>query len=147
MGKPQFKEILSSTFDNMVSMFSVKEERELRKNLPSDITINEVKILYAILSAKSRSTPTVVSKKLNVTKGTLTTNIDKLVNKGYVVRMISGSDARVTYLILTKEGKDAVSIYKDFHDSLIDSVDKKLDAYEKSLLLIALSKIQDVLYE
>ena len=147
MGKPQFKEILSSTFDNMVSMYSLKEERDLRKSLPADITINEVKILYAIVSSKSRPTPTIVAKKLNVTKGTLTTNIDKLVNKGYVVRMVSGSDARVTYLILTKDGKEAVAIYQEFHDSFIDAIDKKLDPYEKSLLLIALSKIEDVLYE
>ena len=147
MGKPQFKEVLSSTFDNIMTMLSVKEERELKKKLPVDLTVNEAKILYSIISAKSRPTPTVVAKKLNVTKGTLTTNIDKLVNKGYVVRMISGSDARVTYLILTKLGKEAVAIYQDFHDSIIDAVDKKLDAYEKSLLLIALSKIEDILYE
>lgn len=146
MGKPQFKEILSSTFDNIMSMLSLKEERDLRKKLPQDLTINEAKILYSIVSAKSRPTPTIVSKKLNVTKGTLTTNIDKLVNKGYVVRMVSGSDARVTYLILTKSGKDAVAIYEEFHDALINQVDKNLDAYEKSLLLIALSKIEDVLY-
>lgn len=147
MGKPQFKEVLSSTFDNIMTMLSVKEERELKKKLPVDLTVNEAKILYSIISAKSRPTPTVVAKKLNVTKGTLTTNIDKLVNKGYVVRMISGSDARVTYLILTKLGKEAVAIYQDFHDSIIDAVDIKLDAYEKSLLLIALSKIEDILYE
>lgn len=147
MGKPQFKEILSSTFDNLMAMLSRKEERDLKQLLPSDLTINEVKILYTIVSAKSKPTPTIVSKKLNVTKGTLTTNMDKLVNKGYVVRMVSGNDARVTYLILTQSGKSAVSIYQEFHDQLIDSVDKKLDAYEKSLLLIALSKIEDILYE
>lgn len=147
MSRPQFKEVLSNTFDNVMFLLSKKEERDLKASLPSDLTINEVKILYAIVLSKSRPTPTLIAKRLNVTKGTLTTNIDKLVKKGYVMRMESSSDARVTYLILSESGKSAVEIYIDFHDSIIDAVDDKLDAYEKSLLLIALSKIEDVLYD
>ena len=106
----------------------------------SDITNNDMHIIEAvgISDPKTRSE---IAKKLNVTVGTLTTNMNGLEKKGYIVRERSSEDKRVVYAILTERGKKAFYHHRDFHKNMIRSVVGDLDDDEKRLLYKCLKKL------
>lgn len=88
------------------------EERNLKK-CGVELSMNDVHILENIHKA-SDNTMSHVAGRLMVTQGTLTTNVSKLINKGYVVRYKDENDKRIVRLKVTEKAKDVLKI----HDSV-----------------------------
>lgn len=145
--KKTFQEVFKTTLDNILLQWDKKLDREVTNNLPPHISLNDAKIMYCINSCAEKINMTQLLKLLNVTKGTLSVNIDKLSQKGYLLKESGVNDARATYLILTQKGVEIANLYEQNLHSIVSSIDENLNAYEKSLLLIALSKVEDILYE
>ena len=61
-----------------------------------------------------------VAKILNVTMGTLTTAVKKIIEKGFLIKERSKKDQRVFYLKLTEKGHEALKIHEQFHRELAD---------------------------
>lgn len=99
-----------------------------------DISNNDMHIIEAI-GLGSDSTMSVVAKKLGITAGSLTTSVNSLVNKKYVVRERSESDRRVVYIRLTEKGRRAYRHHEDFHMQMTDAVIQSLDENEIPVLL------------
>lgn len=99
-----------------------------------DISNNDMHIIEAI-GLGSDSTMSVVAKKLGITAGSLTTSVNSLVNKKYVVRERSETDRRVVYIRLTEKGRRAYRHHEDFHMQMTDAVIQSLDENEIPVLL------------
>lgn len=99
-----------------------------------DISNNDMHIIEAI-GLGSDSTMSVVAKKLGITAGSLTTSVNSLVNKKYVIRERSESDRRVVYIRLTEKGRRAYRHHEDFHMQMTDAVIQSLDENEIPVLL------------
>lgn len=99
-----------------------------------DISNNDMHIIEAIGPGED-STMSVVAKKLGITAGSLTTSVNSLVNKKYVVRERSETDRRVVYIRLTEKGMKAYRHHEDFHMQMTDAVIKSLDEKEIPILL------------
>ena len=69
-----------------------------------DITNNDMHIIEAI-GVSGKTTMSVVAKKMKITAGSLTTAVNGLVNKKYVMRARGEEDRRVGYIWLTEEGE------------------------------------------
>ena len=80
---------------------------------------------------------------MGVTVGTLTTNMNGLEKKDYIVRERSTTDKRVVYITLTERGKKAFFHHRDFHKNMIKSVVVGLDDDEKRLLYRCLIKLDN----
>ena len=61
-----------------------------------------------------------VAKILNITVGTLTTAVKKIIEKGFLVKERSKKDQRVYYLKLTEKGYEALKIHEQFHYELAE---------------------------
>lgn len=107
-----------------------------------DISNNDMHIIEAI-GPGADSTMSMVAKKLGITAGSLTTSVNSLVNKKYVVRERSESDRRVVYIRLTKKGRRAFLHHKDFHMQMTDAVIQSLDADEIPVLLKTLNSLSE----
>ncbi|WP_312650267.1 transcriptional regulator, SarA/Rot family [Proteiniclasticum sp.] len=128
-------ELLVDLFHDILEI----EEKSLRES-GSDLTITEMHTIHAVGEERPR-TMTEVSRDLNITMGTLTTGVDKLIKKGYLVRKRSEEDKRVVLVELTEKGIEARRMHDSFHQDMISSVIEALDDGEEEVLIQALNKL------
>ena len=89
-------ETLVKLFNNIMSI----EEKAVITEEYKDITNNDMHIIEAIGIEEPRRMSD-IAKRLDVTMGTLTTNMNSLEDKGYIVRERSTADKRVVLVVLT----------------------------------------------
>lgn len=99
-----------------------------------DITNNDMHIIEAVGIEEPRRMSE-IAKRLGVTVGTLTTNMNSLEDKGYIVRERSKTDKRVVLVVLTPKGKKAYYHHKDFHKDMIKAIVNGLDEEEMKVMI------------
>lgn len=122
------------------------EENELRKSKFNDLTMREMHAIHAI-SMYDHKSASEVAKELHLTPGTLTAMVDRLVRKGYVKRLRSEDDRRVIRLGLTKKGRVIYRAHEAFHNMMVRSFLKDLDATEIKTIEKALWSLEQFLRE
>jgi len=105
-----------------------------------DITNNDMHIIEAVGIGDPRKMSE-IARMLAVTVGTLTTNMNGLEKKEYIVRERSTEDKRVVYVTLTEKGRKAFFHHRDFHKDMIKSAVTGLDDSEKRTLYKCLEKL------
>lgn len=128
-------DLLVDLFHNILEI----EERSLRDS-GSDLTITEIHTIDAVGDSEPK-TMTEISRSLKVTMGTLTTGVDKLIKKGYLIRKRTEEDKRIVLVELTEKGIKAKKLHDAFHQEMIDSVISHLDPTEEELLVQSLQKL------
>ncbi|MGD9568370.1 MAG: MarR family winged helix-turn-helix transcriptional regulator [Sedimentibacter sp.] len=116
------------------------EEKCLKIGEFSDLSITEMHVIDNIGINRER-TMSDTAKDLRITSGTLTTAIDNLIKKGYVIRERSEKDRRVVKIKLTENGIAAYHSHEDFHKDLVISALQQLDANEEELLIKVMTNI------
>ena len=112
----------------------------------SDLSVTENHIIEAI--GKDREmTMTEVAKQLEITVGTLTTAINRLIKKEYVERRRIEEDRRVVLIKLTNRGERAIDCHAKFHEDMIESIIKELPENEEVILITALKKMTNFFEE
>jgi len=111
-----------------------------------DISNNDMHIMEAIGVEEPRRM-TDIAKRLHVTTGTLTTNMNSLEKKGYIIRNRSDEDKRVVLVMLTEKGRKAFFHHRNYHWNMIRTINKGLDKEEKEVLVRCLEKVNRFLDE
>lgn len=124
----------------------VTEEEALLKGHFSNLSKTEMHTLATIGPYEKRSMGETAAK-LNITTGTLTVAIDRLVRKKYVRRERAENDRRVVLLSLTREGKIAYRLFWKFHTLLVNGMVADLAMDERKQLLDALLNIDSYIDE
>ena len=114
---PGINEMLVNLFNTVLD----KESQAIITEEFRDITNNDMHIIEAVGIDEPRSM-SVIAKKLSVTVGTLTTNMNGLEKKGYILRERSAEDKRVVLVTLTERGRKAFFHHRDFHKNMIKSI-------------------------
>lgn len=135
--KDIINDLLVEVFNNILSI-----ENQSLKQRGIKLSMNEVHVLEAIEKTAEPSM-TNISNRLHVTVGTLTTAMNKLVEKGYVQRYRDSEDKRKVLIRLTDNSIPVLEVHNQFHDEMISSIieDMKLDRDE--LLISSLRNIRD----
>lgn len=128
--------------DLLVDLFRdiLQIEEKTLKDQGSDLTITEIHTIHAISYDRARNMSE-IAKDLQITMGTLTTAVDKLIKKGYALRKRSEDDKRVVLVELTDKGLEAKKIHDEFHKDMIDSVVEELTDQEEEVLIDSLNKL------
>ena len=116
------------------------EEKAVITDEYKDITNNDMHIIEAVGLGKGNNM-TAIAKKLKITVGSLTTSMNSLVNKKYVVRERSAEDRRVVNIRLTKNGERAYQHHADFHRKMTDAVVSALQEEEIPVLVKTLDSL------
>jgi len=82
-----------------------------------------------------------IASALDITMGTLTIAVDKLIRKGYMERSRSASDRRIVNVSLTRRGKLAYRIHEKFHMDMVKAIMTDFTPEEEEVLLTALDKL------
>ena len=133
-------ELIVKLFNNIMDI----EEKAIITEDFADITNNDMHIMEAIGIEEPRRM-SAIAKNLSVTVGTLTTNMNSLEDKGYIIRERSTTDKRVVLVSLTQKGKKAFYHHRDFHKKMIKSIVKDLDEDEMKILIKCLLNLNDFL--
>lgn len=133
---PILNELLVDTFNDILAI----EQKALQSGVFKDLSVTEIHTIEAIgmYSTKSMSE---VAAVLDITVGTLTTAINHLVKKGYVVRRKTEEDRRIVQISLTKKGKLAYRIHEKFHKNMIIETIEGLSLEEEQVLVKSLDKL------
>ena len=130
-------EILVELFNEILTI----EKAALQSSPFSDLSITEMHVIEAI-GLRSR-TMTDVADQIGVTVGTLTTSINRLVNKEYVTRDRSKDDRRFVEIELTHKGKLAHRIHQAFHDEMVGYMIEELSNEDHKVLIDSLTRLSD----
>lgn len=129
-------ELLVNLFHNVMD---IEAEAVITEEF-KDISNNDMHIIEAIGIEEPRRM-SIIAKRLNITVGTLTTNVNSLEDKGYIVRERSKKDKRVVLVRLTEKGRKAFFHHRDFHRRMIYSIVKDLKEDEMKVLIRCLQNL------
>ena len=116
------------------------EEKAIITEEFKDISNNDMHIIEAIGLGED-STMSLVARKMGITAGALTTAMNALVKKHYVVRNCSEVDRRVVYISLTEKGRKAYAHHQKFHMQMADAAIAELTEEEVQILAKTLSHL------
>ena len=108
-------DILVNLFNEIMDL----EEREIIKGEFKDISVNDMHILDAIGPGEGKNM-SAIARLRGVTIGSLSTSMNSLVKKDYVIRKRSEADRRVVIIKLTEKGQRAYRCHKAFHEMMAD---------------------------
>ena len=107
-------EIVNDVLSNLFQEILILEEKGIITGEFSNITVNDMHIIDKIGPGEGKNMST-IAKEHGVTVGSLTTSMNSLVKKEYVIRERSEQDRRVVTIRLTEKGLRAYEHHKDFH--------------------------------
>ncbi len=132
----QINKILVEVYDDVNRI----EEYTIKNGAFSDISITEIHTIEAV-GLYGTKTMSEIASVLEITMGTLTTAVDKLIKKGYLERKRSNTDRRIVNVSLSKRGKLAYRIHEKFHLDMVQRIMMDFTQEEEEILLTALSKL------
>ncbi len=138
--KRSINELLVNLFNHVMDM----EAKAVITSEFSDISNNDMHIIEAIGTDELKSM-SVIARGLSVTVSTLTTNMNGLEKKGYIVRERSQTDKRVVHVKLTDKGRKAFFHHRDFHKKMIRAIVKDLSGEETEVLYRCLVNLSSFL--
>ena len=133
-------ELLISLFNHVMDM----EAKAVITEEYRDITNNDMHIIEAIGVEEPRNM-SVIANRLSVTVSTLTTNMNGLERKGYIMRERSTKDKPVVHVLLTDKGRKAFYHHRDFHKKMIRAIVKGLSGEEMEILYRCLVNLDSFL--
>ena len=125
------KVILNDLFVDIFNQVLALEKKifEQDKNF-RDISMTETHVLEAVRKCDPPTMGTIAAK-LQITPGTLTSSVNKLIDKGYVNRHRSETDRRIVTLSLTEKGESVFQLHEEFHRDLVEAAVAKLENREE----------------
>lgn len=135
--KKVINELLVEVFNHILSI----EGQTLRQR-GVKLSMNEVHVLEAIQKTMKPSM-TNIARRLRITVGTLTTSVNRLVEKGYATRYREEEDKRKVLVSLTNNAFKVLKIHEQFHNEMLDAVFADMNLEEDELLLQSLENISE----
>lgn len=133
-----------SEFNALISYLSDLIEKILLETFNDsdikDLTQQQVHYLKVIVRMRY-PTVTELANELKIKKPTVTTLIDKLEKKGYIKRVASKSDRRVTHIMIDEKGQIIQQLRKIASRRLEDTISRSLNETEVSILAEILKKL------
>ena len=109
---------LESSFNYIANLTMVIEERTLdRENIP-DLTLGELHVLE-VFNQEAAIPMTKAANQLKITVGSLTTCVNRLVKKEYLIRERDAVDHRVIKVSTTQKAKKVLKEHDKFHQEIL----------------------------
>ena len=115
------------------------EEKAMKNSQFENLSITEIHTIEAV-GLDGNRTMSDIANDLNITVGTLTSAINRLIKKGYVERKRVEEDRRVVLVNLTEKGEEAFKIHKSFHDEMIKVILEEFQGEDLDVLSRILNK-------
>ena len=121
------------------SMRRYKEESPNSKEL-FQLSITQLHYLH-VISERTKVTITELAELFGVQKSTVTVTVNKLLQCGYIEKIIAPEDLRVVYVSLTAKGKEVIALEDKGYRQFAASMLALLDEQEQSTFTFLLNKV------
>lgn len=140
----ELDEILLGMLCKAYSTIACSEDKLLKSMLGDTLSTKEFRTIDTIYKCnqKGNNTASKLAHSLGITMGTLTINIDRLIEKGYVQKIKNAKDKRITHIELTDKGKSLKLKHDKLLSSKIEDAIASLNNTEKVALVNAMSKFE-----
>lgn len=118
--KPLYKK-LSEAFTYIANLTNVIEEKTMDTKVIQDLTVGELHVIEMV-DQNNNKPMSLIAKKLKVTVGSLTICINRLVQKGYLLRIRHEMDHRIILVSTTQKAKKVLKEHDKFHENILGLV-------------------------
>jgi len=118
------------------------EEKTITKSSFSELTGKQMYYLE-IISNLNNPTLSELAIELNLSKPSITAIVDKFEEKGFIRKVKSDEDRRVSHIHMAEKGKDIEKLHSKIHMKISNMFTSKLAEGELKLLINLLSKVID----
>ena len=140
------RDVLNTLLVDLFNDILKIEASVLKEGEFNDLSVTEMHIIEAI-GLDREMTMTEVARDLEITVGTLTTAITKLIKKGYVERKRIEEDRRVVLVNLTSKGEEVYKVHQVFHEEMICAMLSNFSDEEEQVLSKSLEKLNNFFEE
>ena len=137
---------LQEAFNTVANMAMVIEERTMDTKQISDLTIGEIHVIEMVNKYNNKPM-TLIAKKMHVTVGSLTIGVNRLVQKGYLLRIRDEMDHRVILLSITQLGKKVLKVHDKFHDDILGLVLDSLPLQQVTKVMSQFAYVLELYYD
>ena len=123
-----------------LSRFLQKHENEIMQTLEADLTLRELKVIV-FLGQKSPCIMREIADYMGLAVSTLTGIMDRLVQKGLVVRERPEEDRRIVKVELTVIGREAERWHFGEHMQISRGILNSLNERDQKALLVLMHKV------
>ncbi|MGB5823826.1 MAG: MarR family transcriptional regulator, partial [Proteocatella sp.] len=116
-------------------------EQKLEEKGIDDLIASHGNILTALYENDGKLTMSQIAKKIGKDKSTVTPLIDKLLKLGYINKVRSEDDKRVSFIILTQKGVKLESEFNSITSQVYETAYKGFTPEEKKVFLQLLKKL------
>lgn len=102
-------------------------------------------VVMQILAERTDTSAGDLSHLTHLKHATITSLVDKLVARGFVVRYRGGTDKRKVWLSLTEEGRTSLAAAPDLLQEVFEKRFTKLPDWHQSMLVSALERVSALL--
>ena len=138
----QTYEVINDVLVNLFNEIWKKEGEAIITEEFKDISNNDMHVIEAV-GLGSGKRMSAIARKLDITVGSLTTAMDSLVKKKYVMRERSETDRRVVNIRLTPKGEKAFLHHQEYHRKMTEAVIRTLREDEIEVLLKTLRSLSE----
>lgn len=136
--------VLIDLLCNAYKKIIYSEEKILKDMIGDSLSLKEfhtLDVIYDTTLSKC-NTGSNIARILNITLGTLSINVDRLIAKGYVHKVKNEKDKRITFIELTERGEQIRAKHEIIRRKLITEATLHLSASEKVALTNAMNKLE-----
>lgn len=105
----------------------------------SELSVRQMLYLNTIIQM-GHPTFSDLAKELGVSKPSVTTNVARLISKGYVKKVQDHEDLRTYHIVITPKADEFNDLHKSIHKNFTDQLTARLDPDEIDQLSKLLSK-------
>jgi len=141
---------IRSLVDRYIAVsFSVTKKAEalIKGTIENDELTCDQHYMLRYINNKSSCTSTELAEAFEVKKSAITAIINRLYDKGLIVRTRDDNDRRVVYLTLTDQGKGLFDETEDKVHKLVESFIERFDEQEIKQFIETYEKLNQVLIE
>lgn len=130
--------------NKILNMIIAYEDNCCKDISNNELSIKEVRYIESanLLLKSGRNTSVKIANYLFITPSTLSVMTKRLEAKGYIKRVKSTSDQRVTYIIPTKKGEEIITYHQAYHAKLFHMIDEKATPEEQKGLVHVLKIVE-----
>lgn len=143
--KAMYKQ-LDEAFSFVANLTAVIEDRTMDRKAIPDLAIGELHVIETV--NKNNNKPmSLIANKEHVTVGALTICVNRLVQKGYLLRTRDEMDHRVILLSVTPKAKKVLKLHDKFHSDILGLVLENVNLSQATKVLTQFAHILEIYYD
>jgi len=132
--------ILTDIITMLTTKIAKIEEKTITESRFSELTGKQMYYLE-VISSLNNPNLSELATELNLSKPSITAIVDRFEERGFIRKVKSDEDRRVSHIHMAKRGKEIGKVHSKIHTRISDMLTSKLTENESKSLINLLSKI------